>query len=536
METSEVVSATQDVRQHRKGGGKFFRASQAIYAIALLASIEIWFALFRAPLFLDETGTYWHISAGLSQIWPRQYLNFPAYEYILWLFTRILGTSEAALRAPSLLAMVGAAWLMYRIARELCDRDVAVLSTIIFCIHPIIVFASVNVRPYAFGALAITAALYTLLRLRQNDSTWMAALFGFLSACILYFHYLFIGILPAMLLCFFVFKKHNRRVLWRQFSVAIAVFALACLPMISGVLFMFHTGQSHVYDPAPTVDNLVWTLAPGFIPFLIGGAVLLTGIMAATRPRRQDSQARLESWKLLFCLSIALIPLLLLWGVSVATPIHMFEPRHCLVAVPGIALCWGLILTRYLTRSTRIVLCLAFLVAVVYYYDISAFRNRNGVTSKYAIAMAQKNTLVDNAPVVMCSSFPESDYVTMPLHNVKEYILFPQFSYYKLSAPLIPLPRALNDQAIRLGSEFLAEATSKHERFLAMADLPSFKTLDWLATKASGSYNVRTLGVFDDYTKVLEFTPRLPATPPAAHSSGPPSLPGAKAASRPATP
>lgn len=508
----------------------------ALYAIALAASIEIWFAVIRAPLFLDETGTYWHISAGFSQIWPRQSLGLPAYEYILWLFTKIFGTSEAALRIPSVLAMLGATWLMYRIARELFDRDVAVLSTIIFCIHPIIVYASVNVRPYAFGALAITAALFTLLRLRQNDSTWLAVLFGFLSACILYFHYLFVGILPALLLCLFVFKKHNRRVLWRQFAVAIAIFVLTCLPIIPSVLFMFHTGQSRVYDPAPTVGNLVWTFAPGFIPFLIGGAVLLAGVLAAKTPRQGDQQPKIQNWELLFCLSVALFPLLLLYGVSVATPIHMFEPRHCLVAVPGIALCWGLIMTRYLTRTTRLVLCVAFLVAVVYYYDISAFRNRNGPSAKGAIAMAQENTSVDNAPVVMCSSFPEADYVPMPTHDAKENILFPQFSYYKLSAPLIPLPRALNDQAIRLGSQFLAEATRKHERFLAMADQPSFKTLDWLAAKASGSYNVRTLGVFDDYTKVLEFTPRLPATPPAAHSSGPPSLLGAKAASRPATP
>src|SRR6185312_1432967 len=121
------------------------------------------------------------------------------YDYILWLFTRIFGTSEAALRSLSVLAMLGATWLMYRIARELFNRDVALLSTIIFCIDPIISFASINVRPYAFGALAITGAIYTLLSLRRNDSTWMAILFGFLSACVLYSHYLFVGILPALL-------------------------------------------------------------------------------------------------------------------------------------------------------------------------------------------------------------------------------------------------------------------------------------------------------------------------------------------------
>jgi hypothetical protein len=508
----------------------------AVYALALAASIETWFALFRDGLYLDETGTYWTISAGFSQIWSRQVLNFPAYDYILWLFTRIFGTSEAALRSLSVLAMLGATWLMYRIARELFNRDVALLSTIIFCIDPIISFASINVRPYAFGALAITGAIYTLLSLRRNDSTWMAILFGFLSACVLYSHYLFVGILPALLFCFFIFKKHNRRVLWRQFAVAIAAFTLACLPIIPGVLFVFHSGQSHVYDPAPTLSDLFLIVAPGLIPFLVGGAVLLTGVRAAKPSRCENPQPMIQSWKILFCSSIALVPVLLLWIISVATPIHMFEQRHCLAAVPGIALCWGLIITRYLTRSTRLVLCLALLVAIVYFYDISAFRNRHGATSKYALAMAQKNTSVDNAPVVMCSSFPEADYMTMPTHNIKENIAFPQLSYYKLSAPLIPLPRALNGQAIRLGSQFLTHATRKHQRFLALADQPEFKTLDWLSQQASPNYNVHTLGVFDGYTKLLEFDPKVPATPPGARSSGPPSPPSSMAASRPARP
>lgn len=505
------------------------------YGMALAASISIWFALFRAPLFLDETGTFWQISAGFSHIWSRQYLCFPAYNYILLAFTKVFGTSEAALRAPSLLAMFGAAWLMYRIARELFDRDVAILSTIIFCIHPIVGFASINVRPYALGALVITGALYTLLRLRQNDSSWLAALFGLLAACILYTHYLFVGILPALLLCFFAFKKHDRKVLWRQFCIAIAVFVVACLPMIPGVLYMFHTGQSHVYVSAPTISELIWTFAPQYFPFIVGAVILLAGIIAAIKPRRPESQAQIENWKLLFCASIALIPLLILYGVSVATPIHMFEIRHRLVAVPGIALCWGLLITRYLTRSTRLMLCLALLAAIVY-SGICSFRDRdNVVTWKYSIGVAQKNTSADSAPVVVCSPFPESDYAPMPLHDAKESRLFSQFSYYTLSAPLIPLPRSLNGQAIRLGSQFLAEATRKHQRFLAIAFTPSYKTLDWLSKQASDNYNVRTLGIYDEI-KVLEFDPKVPATLPAAHSSGPPPPPAVKAANRPATP
>lgn len=483
-------------------------AIYAIYVITLAVCISTWFAAVRAPLFLDETGTYWQISAGLSQIWSRQYLCFPAYNYLLWFATKVFGTSEAALRTPSLLAMLGAVWLMYRIARELFDRDVAVLSTIIFCIHPIILFASINIRPYAFGALAVNGTIFVLLKLRRSDSNYLAALFGFLAACILYSHYLFAGILPALLFCFFVFKMDNRKVLWRQLSIAAAVFVVACLPIIPGLRSMFATSGAHVYSPPPAVPDLISTFAPGFIPFIIGAVVLLAGVVAARTPLRSASQVPLHASELLFCASLALIPVLLLYLVSVSTPIHMFEARHRLAAVPGIALCWGLLIRRYLTHGLRLVLCLALLMAVVYRYDISAFSHRHVVTWKYALQFAEKNASSDNAPVVICSSFPESNFAPMPLQDAKESNYFSQLSYYKLTVPVVPLPRALNDQAIHIGSQFLAQAAHNHRRFLALADQPSYGTLDWLAHEAAASYQVRSAGIFDE-TKVLEFIPRV---------------------------
>jgi hypothetical protein len=44
-------------------------------------------------------------------------------------------------------------------------------------------------------------------------------------------------------------------------------------------------------------------------------------------------------------------------------------------------------------------------------------------------------------------------------------------------------------------------------RFLAMAFIESYGTLDWLAKAAAANYTVRELGAFDG-VKVLEFVPR----------------------------
>lgn len=486
----------------------------AIYASLVLISISLWFLAIRAPLWLDETGSYWDIKFGFRHIWSHQFITlcFPSYTSILWLSTKIFGTSEVALRTPSVLAMMGAVWLLYLAARELFDRDVAAIAVAIFSVNSIVIFESIDVRPYAFGAFATTAAILILLRLRRSNSNWLAAAFGLAAAVVISFHYLFATILPAFLLCFFVFKRKEGGTAWRQFGIAAAVFALASLPMLPGLHYLFHTSSSHVYEPKPRFEELIGTFGSRYVECLFGGAAIIAGILVARKSNGEsqkpngDSQSETEGWKVLVCLFLGLIPLLTLFGVSELTPIHMFAARHRLVALPGIALCWALLVERYLRPRLRLLFCIALVGMSVYLCLASPTARKHYLTWKYALQFAQQNASPDDAPVVICSDYPEADYVPMPLDSAKNDRFYSQLSYYQLSMPVVPMPRGLNAEAIRVGSQFLQEAAQKHERFLALGWLPSYPTLNWLAQRASPNFNVRLLGTFDGIA-VLEFRP-----------------------------
>lgn len=63
---------------------------------------------------------------------------------------------------------------------------------------------------------------------------------------------------------------------------------------------------------------------------------------------------------------------------------------------------------------------------------------------------------------------------------------------------------------MQIGSQFFNGTTAKHQRFLALASEPSYKTLDWPSHQASANYNVQTIGTFDT-VKILQFTPRAHA-------------------------
>jgi hypothetical protein len=483
-------------------------ALYGIYGAAMAVSIAVWLIALRSPLFLDETCAYWQINGGFSGIWARQWLFFPAYSYILWLGTKVLGTSEVALRIPSLLAMLGAVYLLYRAARELFDRETALIAAVLFCVHPIIIFAAVNARPYAFAALAINAAIFVGLRLRGSDSKGLAALFGILAAFIVYFQFLYVTILPALLLCFFIARTGERKTQWRQFWIALAAFAVAFLPVIPGLRFLLRTRGTHVYEAAPKMSQLLWTIAPGWLPVLFLGTALIAFMVFAVKPGRRGAAEHFERWQIVACAALALVPLLTLYGVSAGTSIHTFADIHRTVAVPGIALCWAIVMSRF-RPALRLLFCVALVAvtAIVFFRDPGS--RQPEYTWKYAVQVVERNASVDNAPVVVCSNFPEADYTAMPA-NPKDSNLFAQLSYYKLTVPVVPLPRTMHSAATELGSRFLEEAAQKHERFLAMGDPPSYKILAWLASSASGRFDVRKLGVFDQ-TEVLEFDPRVKA-------------------------
>lgn len=500
----------------------------AISLLCLASAICTWLIAVRSPLWLDEAISYCQIHSGISEIWARAGLSFPAYSYILWLFSKILGTSEVALRIPSILAMLGAVYLLYRAARELFAPDVAMIAVILFCTHPVVIFAAIDARPYAFAALFISATIYLLVRLRTSESRWLAAAFGAMAAVIVWFQFLFAVIWPALVVGFFAVKlagrkpgpveaAHDRnRAMRGQAGVALAAFALAFLPLIPGMLYMFQSRGTHPFAEVPRWIDLAWTIAPGWFPLVLAGAGLLALLITAWSTPEPARKRSTETWQIVLCGSLALVPLLILFVVSRQSSLHIFVHRYRLVAIPGIALSWALIIGWLRPRIVRTLFCVAIVAIVAQQYYRSPMSRRHGYTWKYALEVAEKNASVDNAPVLICSDLPESDHTAMPIDSAKDSNLFAPLSYYKLSVPVVPLPRSLNDEAVRVASNFLQHAAERRERFLGLAYIPSYNTLDWLASTTSGTYDAHSLGSFDDI-RVWEFIPRR--REPAAQSA-----------------
>jgi mannosyltransferase len=476
------------------------------YSLALIAAVACWFIAIDSPLRLDETANYWIIEKGLSQIWTRLGpLGSPIYNYYLWFTTRLTGTTEIGMRLPSVLAMLCATYVFYLCARRLFEREAAIVAVILFCANPIVVFAAIDVRPYALVALTTTTTILVLLQLRKSDSAWLAGLFGALSGLIIYCHFLAAAVLPAFLLTFIIWKRHSGFAFWKQLIAGLSVFVLISLPLVPKLVGMFRTAGTHVYQSAPSPILLLEMFAPGVQP-----VAFIIAILVAAFTIRRSVKPHFQRWQMELCLPLMLAPLLLLYGVSVGTSIHIFATRHILIAIPGIALFWACCIDQFKSRAVELAFCLTLVAATLSVYILSPSARQHGTPWKYAIAVAEKNASRDNAPVLVCSSYVESNYVDMPLHSAKESRYFSPLAYYRLTVPVVPLPYALTAQAKQIGTAFLEKATRKRERFLAMGFEFSYKTLDWLRQKASAQYTVHRLGVYDG-VKVLEFEPKAAA-------------------------
>ncbi|MGA2372601.1 MAG: glycosyltransferase family 39 protein [Candidatus Korobacteraceae bacterium] len=473
------------------------------YGLALLVCLSEWSLAVRAPLWNDETLSYWQIAGGFNQIWARsiQGNSFAAYPYILWLNKTLFGDTELVLRIPSMLAMLAAIYVFYRCAREMFDWDISVLATILFTLPSRVVYAAIDVRPYAFALLLTNLAILMFLRWRKTDKIGFAALFGATAAGIFYFHYLFGSILLAFALCYLLTRYSSLLSDLRQIGAALACFAIFIIPVWPQLRYMYQTRATHVFTETPRWVSLLQTLNPGTRQLL----TLASALVLAALAKRLLTPNREMYAKLALCAPLALAPVLFLYVISVTTPVHIFIPRYLLEAAPGMALCWGWICSLIDSRPLRGLFCFVFVGLCVFGAYSSPAARVHGFSWKYALEYADANAAEDHASLLMCSPFVEGDTQRMPA-VASESMLYAPLSYYKVSAPVVPLPGSLVEESKRQARQFLLKAAQEHRRFLVLAAGPSLPTVDFLSYYSNSTHVPRVLGNFD-HIWVVEFVP-----------------------------
>jgi hypothetical protein len=212
------------------------------------------------------------------------------------------------------------------------------------------------VRPYAFALLLTNLTILMFLRWMNTNRMAYAAFFG-MAAGIFYFQYLFASILAALAVYYLVTRRSSLLPDLRHVGIALGCFAIFMLPVLPRLKYTYQTRTAHSFADAPEWTSILGTLNPFGTRQLL---VLVGGLVVAALAHKLITRSR-EMWgNILLCGSLALVPILCLYTVSVTTSVHIFIPRYLLVAMPGIALCWGWPCSAIDSRLLRGLFCLTF--------------------------------------------------------------------------------------------------------------------------------------------------------------------------------
>lgn len=319
----------------------------------LLLAFVVTAAPITSSLWLDETATYWVVKDGLADVVARSWEwsgQSALYYVIAWIAGHVAPYVgwEVALRLPSLVAMLIAAVLLYRLGRYLMDARAGMLAALALLAVPGVSFAAIDARPYALGLALVIGSMLCFLRWLDTGRPLFAALYVVTSALVVYAHYLFALGLVAQL----VFGLHRAR----RLAPLWAAIGLLCLPLVGQVLNFYRSRQAHsvgIYSPG--VDLFFIAIAP---PVLVG-AVLFSFIVS----KRTVGLGQFRvPWQLLFAWLI--FPPAFLFLLSF-THTKLFLPRYYLTCAPAAALLAGYAIARIsAVRTGSAVLALSMAVGI----------------------------------------------------------------------------------------------------------------------------------------------------------------------------
>ncbi|OBI11092.1 glycosyltransferase family 39 protein [Mycobacterium sp. E2497] len=308
----------------------------------------------RPSFWYDEAAT---ISAAysrsLAQLW-RMLGNVDAvhgaYYLLMHAWFQVFPPTEFWSRAPSGLAVGGAAAGIVVLGKQFSSRTVA-LATGVFCaILPRTTWAGIEARPYALSMMAAVWLTVLLVRAARRDTGWLWAAYGAALAASIALE-VYLALLVAAHLILLIVSRCARTVLLR-FAAASAVAVGAMAPFLLTV-----AGQAHQISwIAPigrrTLEDVVvqqyFERSPPFavLSALVIAAAVALWLSGSAALARADGQ--------LLALAAAWLTLPTAVILAYSAVVHpIYTPRYMTFTAPGMALILGVCAAAVTVRPWR---------------------------------------------------------------------------------------------------------------------------------------------------------------------------------------
>jgi mannosyltransferase len=303
------------------------RAGSVALDVAIVSGVSFVLGLIRLgtpSLWYDEAYTYRQIQRGYIE----QFEGYqPFYYWIEKPWTTVAGTSEWALRFPSVVGAMAACALVVILARRLFDdRAIALLSGLLLATSPFIVKWSQQGRAYSLLVAWSLVATLLLLRALERASRRAWAAYG-LSYAILLVTHAAAGILLAPVHAMAIVQR--RRSALPHGLLAGLIIAGVGLPWIAQLAMRTNNEASETaWIPFPSVEYVLGSFLGVSGAAGVGLVLAVFGFWAL----RRGGSGGLASWLAVW----ALAPFVIALVVSIVRPV--FLDRYLAIAAPAFAM------------------------------------------------------------------------------------------------------------------------------------------------------------------------------------------------------
>ncbi|MHA7134370.1 hypothetical protein [Oerskovia turbata] len=313
------------------------RGRDLLWALPTGVLALLWFAWGAGthPLHGDEYAT-WHAASldldGLGRLIQHKDLVQAPYYAFLHVWIEAFGDSELALRAPSILALAAATWLVTALGFRLADRTSGYVAGALMLLIPSMTDLAQFARGYAlalFLAVAATLVLLTALA-REQHRAWRWCAYGGLLVLLAATHLLALTVVAAHAVM--VARRGVPRAARLSFLTTVGAVAVLLLPAVWWAHGQAALMLSWNEVTEASVRNYGYQLVHS--QPLATGLGVLAGMGVLVLARRPDRGV------LVLLLSWALLPPAILLLASWTTP--LFYYRYLQFTAPAIALLAGI--------------------------------------------------------------------------------------------------------------------------------------------------------------------------------------------------
>jgi mannosyltransferase len=212
------------------------RIKLILVSLTVLAAVVRFWRIGHQSFWFDEGFTVADSHASFRRMLGLVHhveLTPPLYFCVAWIWSRIFGLGEVALRSLSAVAGVAMVPATYLIAAKLISRRVALLAAALVACNPFLIWYSQEARSYItlalFGTLSLLA--FVCIRLPNPSGRWLAAWAVAASLTITTHYYGALAVVPQAIWLLWIHRS-DRRVRWTL--GAVGVVGLALLPLAVG--------------------------------------------------------------------------------------------------------------------------------------------------------------------------------------------------------------------------------------------------------------------------------------------------------------